>query len=235
MFGSFSAPRPYEDDGARLCARMNRLLRILFPVVAILCAATAVGCDWGERPYDTPRARVEGDQAVALLRREVERRGLSGTFPKAEKIETRTPFGIDAWLVRLFAEGEGADLCGYVWRGEEPETGRAEGTVIRVRFDARCRHWPDLRAARDPQLSRLLRAGPDPRCQLAGAPTDQPRFRGVCSGDNGLPRWNRLRRRRGGLHERIQLSLNHCVCAAPRARMHHGCITCSPAARVCSY
>lgn len=107
-----------------------------------LCAAAAVGCDWGERPYDTPRARVEGDQAVALFRREVQRRGVRRPFSRAEKVETQTPSGTYAWLVRLIAEGGGADLCGYVWRGEEPETGRAEGTVIRVRFDERCRHWP---------------------------------------------------------------------------------------------
>lgn len=119
-----------------------RLRRALGPVALLVCLAAAVGCDFGERPYDTPRARVEGDQAVALLRREVERRGLSGTFPTAERIEARTPAGVDAWLVRLVGAG-GDDLCGYVWRGEEPEIGRAEGTVIRIRFDDGCRHWPE--------------------------------------------------------------------------------------------
>ena len=124
-------------------AGTQRLRRALAVVVAISCVAVAAGCDWGERPYDTPRARVEGDQAVALLRREVERRRLPGSFPRAERVETRTPSGIDAWLVRLVSDADGADLCGYVWRGEEPETGRVEGTVIEIRFDDGCEHWPD--------------------------------------------------------------------------------------------
>src|SRR5919108_2802391 len=95
--------------------------------VTILWLATGVGCDTGKHPYALPPSRVEGEQAVALLRREVERRALKGTFPKAERVETQTPFGRDAWLVRLVSADDAADLCGYVWRGEE--AGRADGTV----------------------------------------------------------------------------------------------------------
>jgi hypothetical protein len=112
-------------------------------VLLILCEAAAVGCGSGKRPYDTPRARVEGDQAIALLRREVERRGIKkSTFSSAQKVETQMPSGTYAWLVRLVSDDARlGDLCGYVWRGEEG--GRADGTVIRVRFDHGCRHWRD--------------------------------------------------------------------------------------------
>ena len=90
--------------------------------------------------YDTPRARVDGEQAVALLRREVERTTPRRMFSEADKMETRTPAGAYAWLVRLVsADAGGGDLCGYVWRGEE--AGRADGTVIRIQIDPRCRHW----------------------------------------------------------------------------------------------
>lgn len=119
---------------------MNRLPRALAPVVMILCIAAGVGCDTGKRPYDTPRSRVSGN-AIALLRREVERRAPGSTFSRAEKVETQTPSGIYAWLVRLVSEGDSGDICGYVWRGEE--AGRANGTVIRIQFDRGCRHWPD--------------------------------------------------------------------------------------------
>lgn len=118
---------------------MKRLPRALCPTV-ILCIATAVGCDTGKRPYDTPPSRLEGDQAVALVRREVERNEPWRTFSSAQKLETQTPFGRFAWLVRLVSEGDSRDLCGYVWRGEE--AGRADGTVIRFRFDYGCRYWP---------------------------------------------------------------------------------------------
>jgi hypothetical protein len=114
---------------------MHLVRRFAGPAVIMLCFA---GCNPVTRPYDTPRARVDGDQAVALLRREVERRTPKRTFTKAEKIATQTPSGRYAWLVRLSNEDSGA-LCGYVWRGEEP--GRADGTVIRIRFDRACRHW----------------------------------------------------------------------------------------------
>jgi hypothetical protein len=108
-------------------------------VVTILCIAAGVGCDAGKYPYDTPPSGVEGDQAVALFRREVERRALKGSFPESEKVETQTPSGIDAWLVRLVSKAHSGDLCGYVWRGEK--AGMADATYIFIRFDASCRHW----------------------------------------------------------------------------------------------
>jgi hypothetical protein len=107
----------------------------------IFCTAAGVGCDSGKRPYDTPRSRVSGDQATALLRREVERKGLGRTISKEEEVETQTPAGIYAWLVRLVSDRDSGDICGYVWRGEE--AGRADSTVIRIQFDRGCRHWPD--------------------------------------------------------------------------------------------
>jgi hypothetical protein len=78
---------------------------------------------------------------VALLEREAQRRGVRRVFQKAEKVETQTPSGTYAWLVRLVSGSDSGDLCGYVWRGEE--AGRADGTVIRVQFDHGCRHWPE--------------------------------------------------------------------------------------------
>ena len=119
---------------------MRVLRRILGVAVASLCVATAVGCGSGRRPYDTPRSRVFGDRAVAYLQREVERRGIKRTFSRAEKVETQTPSGTYAWLVRLVAEVDVGDVCGYVWRGEE--AGRADSTLMRVQFDKGCRHWP---------------------------------------------------------------------------------------------
>jgi hypothetical protein len=112
-------------------------LRLALGVI-VLCVAAEAGCSQGKKPYDTPRARVSGDQAVALFRREVERRRPGRAFSKAETVATQTPFGRYAWLVRLSDDGSD-DLCGYVWRGEE--AGRADGTVIRIRFDHGCRHW----------------------------------------------------------------------------------------------
>ena len=116
---------------------MRSIDRSFAVVLTIVCA---VGCNSVKRPYDTPRARVDGDQAVSLLRREVERRNPGRTFAKAEKVATQAPTGRYAWLVRLSNEGADA-LCAYVWRGEE--AGRADGTVIRIRFDHNCRHWTD--------------------------------------------------------------------------------------------
>jgi len=115
---------------------VHRLRRSLIPALLIILVA---GCNSIKRPYDTPRARVDGDQAVKLLRREVERRGMRRTFSKADRVATQTPTGRYAWLVRLSSEDDPSPLCGYVWRGEEP--GRADGTVIRIRFDHNCRHW----------------------------------------------------------------------------------------------
>jgi hypothetical protein len=109
----------------------------LASVLAVLCTATGAGCQ--DSQYDLPPSLIEGDQAVALLRRELERRGVTRPFVKSERVETQTPGGKEGWLVRLVADGDAADLCGYVWRDEEP--GRADGTVIRIRFDAGCRHW----------------------------------------------------------------------------------------------
>jgi hypothetical protein len=106
--------------------------------VAVLAIAFVTGCNPVKKPYDTPRARVDGDQAVALLKREVKRRTPARTFAKAQKVATQTPSGRYAWLVRLSNEGADA-VCGYVWRGEE--AGRADGTVIRIQFDHNCRHW----------------------------------------------------------------------------------------------
>jgi hypothetical protein len=120
---------------------MNRLPRSLAPVLAIVFLAVGAACSQGKRPYDTPRAKVSGDQAVALLRREVERRTPERTLSKAQKVATQTPSGTDAWLVRLTSGDGSDDLCGYVWRGEE--AGRADSTVIRIRFDHGCRHWTD--------------------------------------------------------------------------------------------
>jgi hypothetical protein len=99
--------------------------------------ATGAGCE--KNQYDLPPSLIEGDQAVALLRRELERKGVTRPFVKSERVETQTPGGKEGWLVRMVSDGDAADLCGYVWRDEEP--GRADGTVIRIRFDAGCRHW----------------------------------------------------------------------------------------------
>ena len=120
---------------------MNRFPRSLAAALLIVIAAVGAGCSQGKRPYDTPRAKVSGDQAVALLRREVERRTPERTFSKAQKVATQTPSGTYAWLVRLTSDDGSGDLCGYVWRGEE--AGRADSTVIRIRFDHDCRHWTD--------------------------------------------------------------------------------------------
>jgi hypothetical protein len=106
-------------------------------VLATMCMATGVGCE--KNQYDLPPSLIEGDQAVALFRREAERRAITRPFLGSERVETQTPGGKEGWLVRLVADGDDADLCGYVWRDEEP--GRAAGTVIRIRFDAGCRHW----------------------------------------------------------------------------------------------
>jgi hypothetical protein len=97
------------------------------------------GCNSIKRPYDTPRARVDGDQAVKLLQREVERRGMHRTFSKTDTVATQTPTGRSAWLVRLSSEDGSSPVCGYVWRGEE--AGRADGTLIRILFDHNCRNW----------------------------------------------------------------------------------------------
>jgi hypothetical protein len=109
----------------------------LGPVLAILCMATGAGCK--KNQYDLPPSLIEGDQAVALFRRELEWRAITRPFVGSERVEAQTPGGKEGWLVRLVADGDAADLCGYVWRDEEP--GRADGTVIRIRFDAGCRHW----------------------------------------------------------------------------------------------
>jgi len=118
---------------------LNRVHLAVGSAVAIVCFAGAVGCDAGKNPYDTPISGVEGPQAVALFRREVERRSLRGSFPTSEKVETQTPTGIDAWLVRLVSEAGSGDLCGYVWRGEK--AGMADATWLFIRFDDGCRHW----------------------------------------------------------------------------------------------
>jgi hypothetical protein len=123
---------------------VTRLVRGLVSAVTILfLVAAAVGCkEMGRRPYDTPRSRLEGGQAVALVRREAQRRGVRRHFATAEKVETQTPSGTYAWFVRLVSEDEPLhDLCAYVWRGEE--AGRADGTVIRIEFDNGCRHRPE--------------------------------------------------------------------------------------------
>jgi hypothetical protein len=107
--------------------------------VTIVWLSAAVGCQALNRtPYHP--SGLYGGEAVALFRREAERRGITRFFVKAEKVETQTSSGTDAWLVRLVSEDDSGDLCGYVWRGEE--AGRAFGTVIRIRFDQGCRHWP---------------------------------------------------------------------------------------------
>jgi hypothetical protein len=108
--------------------------------VSIICLSAAVGCDALNRTPIHPSG-LYGGQAVALFKREAARKGMRRAFARAEKIETQTPSGIDAWLVRLVADGGSGDLCGFVWRAHE--AGRAFGTVIRVRFDRGCRHWPE--------------------------------------------------------------------------------------------
>ena len=114
--------------------------RVLGPALMILCLATGVGCgDLKKRPYDTSRTGVERDQATAFLRRDVEREAPTETFSKTEAVETKTPSGIDAWLVRLVSDADSGDRCGYVWRGSEP--GRADGTVLGVQLDPGCRQW----------------------------------------------------------------------------------------------
>jgi hypothetical protein len=106
----------------------------------ILCLATGVACgDLKEKPYDTSRTGVERDQATAFLRRHVERAAPRESFAKTEAVETQTPSGVDAWLVRLVSADESGDRCGYVWRGSEP--GRADSTVLRVQLDPGCGHW----------------------------------------------------------------------------------------------
>jgi hypothetical protein len=79
------------------------------------------------------------DRAIAYVQREVERRGVKRTFATAKEVQTQTPSGTYAWLVRLIADDGRGDICGYVWRGEEP--GRADGTLMRVQWDKGCRHW----------------------------------------------------------------------------------------------
>ena len=119
---------------------LNLVPRVLGSVLMIICLATGVGCgDLKERPYDTSRTGVERDQAAAFLRRQVERATPTVTFSKTEAVETKTPSGVDAWLVRLVAAAGSGDRCGYVWRGSEP--GRADSTVLRVQLDQNCRHW----------------------------------------------------------------------------------------------
>jgi hypothetical protein len=114
--------------------------RVLTPALMILCLASGVGCgDLKKKPYDTSRTGVEQDQAAAFLRRQVERATPTESFSKTEAIETRTPSGVDAWLVRLVSDADSGDRCGYVWRGSEP--GRADSTVLRVQLDPGCRHW----------------------------------------------------------------------------------------------
>jgi hypothetical protein len=119
---------------------LNLVPRVLGPALMILCLAGAVGCgDLKTRPYDTSRTGVERDQATAFLRREVERATPTETFSKTEAVETKTPSGIKAWLVRLVSDADSGDRCGYVWRDSEP--GRADSTVLRVQLDRGCRHW----------------------------------------------------------------------------------------------
>ena len=133
---ALTSPRSWRNP-VRL--EVNRLLRSSAFAVTIVWLTAAAGCQALERtPYHP--SGLYGGEAVALLQREAERRGITRVFARAEKVETQTPSGTDAWLVRLVSEADSGDLCGYVWRGEE--AGRAFGTVIRTQFDQGCRHWP---------------------------------------------------------------------------------------------
>jgi len=111
--------------------------------LTILCLGAAAGCGKWRKPYDTPRARVDGDQAVPLLRREVETQDSRKNLLGGKEGCHSDAFGnlCLAWLVRLISDDRFADRFGYVWRGEE--AGRADGTVIRIRYDRDCGHWTD--------------------------------------------------------------------------------------------
>ena len=134
--GALTLHRSWRDP---VCLEAHRRLRSWAFGMTIVWLSAAVGCQALNRtPYHP--SGLYGGEAVALFKREAERRGIRRDFARAEEVETQTPSGKDAWLVRLVSEDDSGDLCGYVWRGEE--AGRAFGTVIRIRFDHGCRHWP---------------------------------------------------------------------------------------------
>ena len=57
------------------------------------------------------------------------------TFPRrlVEAVKTKTPRGVDEWLVRVPYEGDSSDVCAYIWRDKRRKT--------HMQWDGSCRHW----------------------------------------------------------------------------------------------
>ena len=77
-------------------------------------------------------------QATRTVHSRAERAHPVDTFPYAdEAVHSKTPRGVDAWLVKVDYAGYEGDLCAYVWRDQRRKT--------RVKWDgagsAFCEHW----------------------------------------------------------------------------------------------
>lgn len=136
---------------------LNRVRLAHGPAMTILCIAIGVGCETGKNPYDTPPSRLEGDQAVALFRREIERRGLRGSISSAEKVETlrrhrvETP-GLFDWSPKETL-AISVDTCGVARRrgartapsyefGLTPVAAPGPGDLGQTSFVRRCQRAP---------------------------------------------------------------------------------------------
>lgn len=74
------------------------------------------------------------DEASRVVRSRAQRSTQSVTFPyPGDAVKTKTPGGVEAWLVKVDFDSHSGAVCAYVWRDKREKTN--------VQWDGNCRYW----------------------------------------------------------------------------------------------
>jgi len=98
---------------------------------ALLLLVLVTECGGDESPF---HGGMSKDEATSTVHARVERAHPLDTFPyEDEGAKTKTPRGVDAWLVKVDYESFSGDVCAYAWRDKRRK--------MHVQWDGGCLHW----------------------------------------------------------------------------------------------
>ena len=119
---SFARTSRYVPDRVGLKPKVGVVSTVALLVVVAGCGG------------DENHAGMDKDEAGKVVLIRARQAMPSVTFPyPADAVKTKTPRGVDAWLVKVDFESHSGQVCAYAWRDYQEKT--------HVQWDGVCRYW----------------------------------------------------------------------------------------------
>jgi hypothetical protein len=104
---------------------------------AILLLVLVAGCGGDEN-----HAGMGKDEAERFVLARAHEAGMVKRFPyPTDAVKTKTPRGVDAWLVKLKFQGHSGEVCAYAWRDNQDKIHEGTWDGAHIEWDGACRHW----------------------------------------------------------------------------------------------